>query len=148
MKQILEQSKERLTESTLLKTIDEDYGQLNFNAPSVNFPCALVSISSGTFSDIGIDRTKSPQNRQMGEINVDIRIATMKLSPGNIKATTAQKANNLRIFDVIDEIHTLIHGWTPGGNQTRFMRKSILNEKRDDGIQEYVVTYSTSLHDC
>lgn len=148
MKQIIDQSKERLSACSLLKYIDEDYGQLDYNVPSVKFPCVLVSISSGSFDDIGIERGATPQNRQMGELNVEFRIANLKLSPGNVKATSSQKENNLRIFDIIEEVHGLLHGWTPGGNQTKFMRKMIRNEKRDDGVQEYVVTYTTALHNC
>lgn len=148
MKEIIDALKTRIESSANIKHIDEDYGQLDLVQPPIKWPCALISINSGVFDNIGMDKKATPQQRQMGEYSVDIRIANLKLSNSNVKASAIQKENNLRIFDYIQEVHELVHGWSPGGMIGSAIRTRIQLQKRDDGIQEYVVTYSIALHNC
>lgn len=148
MKEIIDSAKTQLETGNFLKHIDEDYGQLDFVNPPVKWPCALISINTGVFDNLGMDKSLTPKNRQMGDFTVDFRVAVLKLSPGNVKATNQQKENNLRIFDVLQDVHNLIQGWSPGGKVGKFIRTKIRNEKRDDGIQEYVVSYRVELHNC
>lgn len=146
MKELIDSTRSRLDQGTLLKYIDENWGQIEYVvAQPVKWPCALISIFDGQFSDIGIDRSLTPNWRQMAEYTVELRIAHLKLSPSSAKATATMKQNSLSIFDVLQEVHDLLHGWTPGGNFGRFIRKRMQQVKRDDGVQEYVVYYTVGV---
>lgn len=147
MKELIESPKMKLSnESSLLKYVDEDWGQLDYAQPPVKWPCCLISINRGVFDQIGIDRSATPRNRQMGEYVVSFRIANLKLSPSNAKASPEQRGNTLQIHDIIQQVHELIHGFIPAEHAKHFLRQSISHEKRDDGIQEYVVQYKISVH--
>lgn len=146
MKELIDATRTRLAEGTLLKYIDENWGQIEYVvAPPVKWPCALISIYSGNFSDIGIDRTQTPQNRQMGNYIIELRFANLKMTPSSAKAKASLKQNSLSIFDVLDEAHALLHGWSPGGAIGKYMRLRMQMEKRDDGVQEFMVQYSVGV---
>lgn len=150
MKEVFDSLRTQIATSNLIKHVDEDWGQLDMMPnPPVKFPCALISISSGRFTDVGMDRTQTPMNRQQGVFTVTIRVATKKLSNSSALAPVGQKNNSMAIFDAIQEVHSLIHGWYPNATSHvgKFMRESIQNENRDDGIQEYVVSYSVGVSD-
>lgn len=146
MKELIDEPIKKLGQNPLFKYVDEDWGQLDFDQAPVKWPCVLVSIYSIDYDNIGIDRTAMPQNRQMGEAIVEFRIANLKLSPGNAKANPGQRGNSMKIHDIIQEVHKEIHGWRPHEHIKQYIRYRTTKEKRDDGVQEYVVQYKASIH--
>lgn len=139
---------EKLTEVVELKYIDEDWGQLDYYSPNfpVQWPCALIDVTAAQYSDLGVDRTATPRNRQRGEAVVSITIANMKLSNTSGRAPQSQKDNARSIWTVAQNIHELIHGWSPGGCMGNLTRQGVRRIKRDDGVQQYELLYRVAVH--
>lgn len=146
MKPFLETVESKLAAVSELLYIDEDWGQLDSYSPNppAKFPCALIDITSLVFSNIGKDLTDNPINRQKAEGTITFIIADMKLSNTSFKAPQTQKNNAWKIWDILDKVHKQIHGWKPTADSGALMRTSHKRIRRDDGIQEYQVTYSLS----
>lgn len=144
MKAFLETLQTKLATLTALKYIDEDWGQLDSYSPHppAKFPCALIDITSMNFSDIGKDTADNPINRQLGNGIVTFIIADEKLSNTSFKAPQTQKNNAWSIWAIIEDLHKLVHGYKPIANSGALMRTGIKRVRRDDGIQEYQITYS------
>lgn len=126
---------------------DEDTGQLDYYSTRfpVKFPCTLVDTTSIQYSDIGSDKTATPQNRQQGEVLVTITVANLKLTNSSHLAPQGQKDNAFKIQKLLDDIHAVIHGWRPSERCGALMRKSLQRIKRDDGVQEYDLVYSLGI---
>ena len=144
MKAFLETLQTKLATLTALKYIDEDWGQLDSYSPNppAKFPCALIDITSMNFSDIGKDNSDNPINRQLGNGVVTVIIADLKLSNTSERAPQSQKNNAWSIWAIIEDLHKLVHGYKPIANSGALMRTGIKRVRRDDGIQEYQITYS------
>jgi hypothetical protein len=144
MKQFLEAVQTKLATIPALKYIDEDWGQMDSYSPNppAKFPCGLIDITSMNFSNIGKDNTADPINRQMGEGTVTFIIADLKLSNTSHRAPQSQKDNAWSIWTIIDDLHKKVHGWKPIDNSGALMRTGLKRIRRDDGIQEYQITYS------
>lgn len=145
---LLEVLKERLNTTGKFKYIDEDWGQLeDYQAhPPVQFPCALISINSGGFSNIGIERTATPQNRQLGEFTLEVTVANLRLSNTSLKAPMGQKNNAHAVWTLLEEVHKVLQGWKPLKYSGALIRTSWRKPKRNDGIQEYKINYTFTLY--
>jgi hypothetical protein len=156
MNVLIENLKTQIATETLVKHVDEDWGQLDsFNPnPPVKWPCVLISLQSGTFSDIGQDKTNIPINRQMGEVLVELRIADLKLTNSNSKAPLNQRTRAMSILELVEAVHKKVQGFSPGHDNTntnlngKLIRERFRFERREDGIQEYSVIYSISITNC
>lgn len=146
MKQTLLSIQNKIAEVTQLKYVDEDWGQLDYYSPNppVKWPCALIDIGTVTFDNIGRDRTADPKNRQTGQGIVNITVANVQLSNSSFNAPLSQKNNAFATHTIINEIHKKIHGWSPDG-ASALIRTNLSRTKRDDGIQEYNISYSFGL---
>jgi hypothetical protein len=146
MKAFLETVQAKLATITDLKYIDEDWGQLDSYSPNppAKFPCALIDITSLNFSNIGKDITANPMNRQTAEGTITFIIADVKLSNTSHRAPQSQKNNAWSIWTVLEEVHQKVHGWKPTADSGALIRTAHKRIRRDDGIQEYQVTYSIS----
>jgi hypothetical protein len=143
-KQVLKSIQDILTTIPELKYIDEDWGQLDDYSPNppTQFPLALIDIGSLQFSDIGRDATASPQNRQMATGTIVISIANLKLSNTSARAPQSQKNNAWSIWDIVQSVHEKLHGVKVESSAGAMMRTAMRKVKRDDGIQEYEITYT------
>lgn len=149
MKELIQNTQERIAEVSELRYIDENWGQLDHYSPNmpVQWPCALIDVNNGRYSDIGRDNSKDPVNRQMGGIRVEIRIANLRMGNTSMQAPQSQKDLTWSIWDVIDDVHKKLHGFSPLGNCTGLIRESHARVIREDGVQEYAVIYSAELND-
>jgi len=149
MKTIIDNIQTKLQTIAALKYVDEDWGQLDYYSPNfpVQWPCALIDIADESYSDLGKDRTKTPQQRQMAECSLTLSIANLKLTNSSGRAPKLQKDNARSIRELIDEVHSLLQGWNPEVFASKLIRKRVQRVKRDDGVQEYNLTYSFSLTD-
>ena len=143
MKQILQNIQNRLVEIPELKYIDEDWGQIDYYSPNipVKWPCCLIDIQSGQFSNISKDISKSPKDRQNGIFSVKITIADMRLTNTSHLAPQQQKDNAWAVFEIIEKVHQKLHGFSPLQNCSKMLRASLGRTHRDDGIQEYAIIY-------
>lgn len=144
MKAFLEAIQTKLATIPALKYIDEDWGQMDSYSPNppTMFPCALIDITSMSFSDIGKDNSVNPINRQTADGTVTFIIGNMKLSNTSHRAPQSQKDNAWSIWGIIEDLHKAVHGWKPISESGALMRRSHKRIRRDDGIQEYQITYS------
>lgn len=146
-KTILQNIQNKLSEVAELKYIDENWGQLDYysqNMP-VQWPCCLIGIDSISFSDIGQDRSKTPQNRQMAKVSAKITLANLKLTNTSLKASQLQKDQAWLIWDLAQKIHEKLHGFCPDENCSRMIRQTLQHNLRDDGVQEYSILYDFEL---
>ena len=143
MKEILKNIQAKITEVQTVKYVDEDWGQLNLFPGDfpVHFPCVLFDIKDGQFENIGADRRATPKERQLGRFSLELCIAKMKLSNTSGKAPLSQKNNAWEIQDIIQMVHEKLQGYSAGENCSKLIRKSYQRIRRDDGIQEYRVSY-------
>lgn len=144
MEEVEESIITKLAAVASVKHADEEWGQLDYygQRPPVKFPCALVDASRINYSNIGTDKTATPINRQLGEAVITITFANLKLTNSSSKAPQAQKDHASSIKKVIEDCHKVLHGFKPLPNCGALIRTGLQRVKRDDGIQEYEVTYS------
>ena len=148
MKQILINIQNRLAEISELRYIDEDWGQIDYYSPNmpVKWPCCLIDIQSGQFSNISKYANKHPKDRQNGLFSVKITLANMKLANTSHLAPQTQKDNAWAVFDLVEKIHQKLHGFSHDNNCGKMLRSSFGRTQRDDGVQEYAVIYDFEAH--
>lgn len=148
MKTLLQNIQNRLSEITELNYIDENWGQLDYYSPNmpVQWPCCLIDVQSGQFSNLSKDFTKTPKDRQNGSFSVEITVANMKLTNTSYQAPQEQKNHAWAIFGLLEKIHRQLHGFSPSEKATKMLRNSFGRVQRDDGVQEYRITYVVELH--
>ncbi|MDN3671679.1 hypothetical protein QWY99_01185 [Flavobacterium branchiarum] len=141
---VLKNIQDTLSTIPALKYVDEDWGQLDDYSPNppTQFPSALIDIGNLQFSDIGKDRTATPQNRQMATGTIVISIASLKLTNTSARAPQTQRDQAWSIWGIVKSVHAKLHGVVVGGSAGAMMRTAMRKVKRDDGIQEYEVTYT------
>ncbi|WP_264522157.1 hypothetical protein [Flavobacterium sp. N1994] len=147
MKAVLQNIQSILTNVPQLKYIDEDWGQLDDYSPNppTQFPLVLIDIGSLQYSDISKDRSLTPVNRQMATGTIVLSIANLKLTNTSARTPQSQKDNSWSIWDIVEDIHKKLHGISVEGSAGAMMRTNIRKVKRDDGIQEYEVTYTIGI---
>lgn len=133
---------------TALKYIDEDWGQLDDYGPHVpvKWPCCLLDFTDISFTEIGIDRTATPKNRQQATGSITLNFANLKTGNTSKNAPVNQKEQAYMLLGVIESTHQIIQGFRPSENSGALIRKSFRRIKRDDGIQQYQVVYNLGLH--
>jgi len=146
-KEVLQNIQDKLAVIPALKYVDEDWGQLDDYSPNPpsQWPLALIDIGSLQYSDIGKDKAATPQNRQMATGTIVISIANLKLTNTSAKAPQTQKDKAWAIWDIVEAVHAKLHGVVIGGSAGAMMRTAMRKVKRDDGIQEYEVTYTIGM---
>ncbi|MDO4763850.1 MAG: hypothetical protein Q4A00_05660 [Flavobacteriaceae bacterium] len=148
MKQILQNIQNHLAEISELRYIDEDWGQIDYYSPNmpVQWPCCLIDIQSGQFTNISKDISKHPNDRQNASFSVKITIANMKLSNTSFRVPQGQKDKAWEIFGLVENIHQKLHGFSPKENCSKMLRASFGRTQRDDGVQEYTIIYEFEAH--
>lgn len=148
MKQLLQNIQNRLAEIPELQYIDEDWGQIDYYSPNmpVKWPCCLIDIQSGQFSNISKDMSKRPRDRQNASFVVKISLANMRLTNTSYLAPKGQKDNAWAIFELVEKVHQKLHGFSPLENCSKMLRTSFGRTQRDDGVQEYAVMYEFEAH--
>lgn len=147
MKTILENTQKLLCDISGLKYVDENWGQLDDYSPHppTQFPLVLIDVGTVAYSDIGIDRKSSPQNRQLATATVVLSIANLKTTNTSARAPKTQKETAWSIWDIVENVHKTLHGKSAADNAGGFIRTAIRKVRRDDGIQLFEVTYSLGL---
>ncbi|MBP4139639.1 hypothetical protein [Flavobacterium geliluteum] len=144
MKAFLQAIQTKLATIAALQYIDEDWGQMDSYSPNppTKFPCALIDITSLNFSNIGKDNSANPINRQLADGTITFILADIKLSNTSHRAPQSQKDNAWTIWTIIEDLHKTVHGWKPTEVSGALMRTGLKRIRRDDGIQEYQITYT------
>lgn len=133
----------------IINFVDENSGQLEvFPNPPVKWPCALIDLSSGNFSNNSNDRSAEPTLRQQGVMQIEITIANLKLTNSSANAPSFQKQKAFSIWKYVEVIHKKLQGWRPSEKSGALVRASLQKVKRDDGIQEIRVIYTLGISNC
>lgn len=149
MKEVIVATQAKLMTLPAAKYVDENWGQLDYYSPNppVQWPCILIDVSGIQFSNIGRDRSATPENRQQGEYNLELRIANLKLTNTSGRAPAAQQSQARSIWDLVEEVHEMIQGFEPGAKFGKLIRTGITRVAREDGVQEYAVYYRGAAND-
>ena len=148
MKETLLNIQNKLEAIPGINYVDEDWGQLDDYGPHppVKWPCCLIDFSGAQFSDIGTDKSATPQNRQEATGSITLIFANLRTTNTSGKAPIGQKDVAWLLSGLMEEAHKVIHGFKPGTNTGALMRTSFRRVKRDDGIQQYQVIYTLGIH--
>ena len=126
MKNIFLSIQKKLSEIPELKHIDKNWGQLQYEQPPVKFPCALLDIANVDYNQLG------NLAQDAGGI-VEITIANLRLTNSSGKAPRKEEA--YAVFDIIEKIHQLLHGWT----DETFVPLIRVNLQKLDATQAYEI---------
>lgn len=142
MKQLLCDIQNRLLTLSLLKHVDEDWGQLDYYLPNapVKFPCALININSVQYSNAG-------ELMQYGLVSVVITVADVKLSNSSGKAPQLQKQAAWKVYDAIEAVVKALHGWAGSPGYSALVRTQLTRRKNDDGINLFDIVFTTNIKD-
>lgn len=144
MKQLLNDILNRLkSDVTALKYVDEDWGQLDFYSPNppVQFPAAVVDC-------INVSYTNQGKLVQLGDVQVRLRIADVKLTNTSGRAPTTQRSQAFAIYDLLETIHKKLHGWTGGDTYTSLIRQSLRRTVNQDGMRVHEIVYTCRITDA
>lgn len=134
MKQLFLDIQTQLAEISELKAIDKNWGQLNYEDSPIKFPCALLDIADVNFSQLG-------QLAQQADGNIEITVANMRLTNSNYR--NPNKADSYVVFDIMDDIHQLLQGWS-NGTTGRLIRTNLQKVATDRNYEIYKMTYRTT----
>lgn len=132
MKELFIEAIALLSQIEGFRTVAEDWGQLNFEQPPVNFPCALVGLGNCEFSQVG-------RHAQQCEGEMIVTVADMRYT--TITQSTAPTEQPFNILDLLQDVNTKLHGYKS------LCRVSIKKVDRPDSIREYRVIYQFSCTD-
>lgn len=133
MKHVFLDIQEALETIRELRYVGEDWGQLNFEQPPVDFPCALIDLGGAQFSSAG-------RNTQQVEAIVNITIADLRFNGITPNLPDREKERAFEIFDLIDKVNGLLHGHG-GETFSRLCRVSLKKMLREDAVREFVMSY-------
>lgn len=125
-----------------IRFISQDIGQLeNYEMrPSVSWPCCLIDIEDGRFSDAG------DQLIQLAEKVVSFRLGMVKYSDVNNLAPDAIVEQALQYLETENKLYVALHGKSVPGFG-KFMRILDATEKRDDDIRVRIIKFAVSYTD-
>lgn len=149
MDELLLKITERLATAEGIRYSDENWGQLIYFGVEcpVQWPCGLVDLASGQFSNNGYDYMQDEISQQ-GTISIEITIANIKLTNTSVKAPMSQKNKGFEIYKLVENVHKVLQGWKPLDTSGAMIRANMQSVKRDDGVQEKRIIYTIGLNGC
>lgn len=120
-----------------LRYTGENWGQLEFEQPPVNFPCALVDIDGAEFTGNGV---------QQAVAAVVVTVADIRYNPVTAALDMKRTEREFVIFDLIAEVNKKLHGMG-GADYSRLCRVALKKIDREDSIREFRIIYRFSFLD-
>jgi len=124
---------ERLEAITELQYVSEDWGQLNFEQPPVNWPCALVDFGEVKYTQAG-------RNTQQADAILNITIADIRFDGLNTRLPEKNRQRIGEVFRIIEKVNNTIHGYGTGSH-SKFQRIALKKIIREDAVREFLTTY-------
>lgn len=142
MEVILSKIQERLAaEVEELKYIDEDWGQMDVMQPTVKYPCAIIDIPEGNYTNNG-------ELVQQGTLTVAVKCYNLKLTNSSHAAPQRQKDYNKQFWALQKKINLVLHGVDFIGNNYGVLIRNVFRKpKREDGISTFEIYYTIQLTD-
>lgn len=125
-----------------IRFISQDIGQLeNYEIrPAVSWPCCLIDIEDGRYSDAG------DQLIQHAEKTITLRLGVVKYSDVHQLAPDGVIEQALHYLEIENKLFKALHGKAVPGFG-KFMRVLDATEKRDDDIRVRVIKFSVAYQD-
>ena len=137
--------------NSILRTIDHDMQQLNFDEPPISFPAGLI----GSFN---FNFTNEAENVQIGMGSITINLVFRPFSPSTVFTPQEFKEKAIAYYDLEQLIHLKLQGWSPSylddnnidlleditGKMIRTNARSL---PRNDDIIVRQLTYSLTIED-
>ena len=103
LKDLLQELIETLSGIKELRYVATDWGQLDYEQPPVQWPCALIDIP-------GLQCSGLSGASLMNEGTVTIQLVNQPPQRTSARAPKAQQDANMVLFGLIDRIYELLHG--------------------------------------
>lgn len=120
--------------------VDLDKGQLNYERPTVSFPCCLISLQIPNTSE-------NHRTNLHKQVMVNFRLAwnfngdTSNLTPDQ------DRSESLAYFDLIEKLEMAFQGWDNGTRQFNYFSQMALREEPRPGLKVISIPFRTSYHD-
>lgn len=149
MEELLLKIIDRLETIPEINYSDENWGQLlNYGSDiPVRWPCALVHIMNGQFTNNGYSYMKDSLEQE-GVLSIEITVGNLKLTNTSGKAPITQRTKGVSIYSHVKKVHEALQNWKPDENSGAMVRSSFQSVLRDDGVQEKRIVYTIGLHGC
>lgn len=134
LKDLIEELIDRLGRIDGLRYVAEDWGQLDYEQPPVQWPCALIDIQDIRYSQTGAGGL-------LGECGFVIRLANRAPHRVSANAPKRQKDETLVLSGIIDQIFLSIHA-EGSEKHSPFVLQSVQKVKEPD-IQSYILSFAT-----
>lgn len=120
-----------------LAYISKDWGQLSYEVPPVKWPCALLDVKN-------VDYTQEGGSLQMGDTQLTITVADMRLTSASLAAPKLEDA--YRTIELLGKIHRSLHHFAAGGYAPLF-RTNLRKVEGNNSYECYRLTYQTAFED-
>jgi hypothetical protein len=135
MKKIILAIQERLVaEVPELRYIDKNWGQLEYDQPPVQFPCALIDVDNINFSQLG-------QGWQQAEADIVITVCGLQLIRSSAQAPNHE--NSYEVLDILDKMFQKLQIWS-NGKFTPLMRTNQRKAVSNSSYEVYTTSFKTA----
>lgn len=105
MKELITAVMTRLKEQVpALRWIDLNIGQMATENPPVDYPCALIDIPTGDYSD-------ASQGMQLGKLTLEVELYFIIRTPASMAAPEKLRNQALEHFDIAAEVYRALQGF-------------------------------------
>ena len=132
LKDILQDITLRLCKIKELRYVASNWGQLDYEQPPVQWPCALVDVQGADFSALG-------SGSLLGEAQVSIQIVNRPTVQTSARSPRPAQDCNLILLDIADQIYAALHA-VDAETHTPFVLKNITKTNLTD-LQSYTLTF-------
>lgn len=117
-----------------LAYVDKDWGQLSYEQPSVNFPCALLDIENINYSQQG-------NGGQIADAQITVTVANLRLVSSSLLAPKKEVA--YEVIDLLDRVHNALQLFS-NGEYAPLFRTNLKKVVADSSKECYKMTYQTA----
>lgn len=141
MKQLFLDISEKIEAVPAIRWVDFDLGQLEQELPPVSYPCALISVQSGEFTNL-------TSLAQHGELIIAVRVAFKVFERTHSKTENNFREVGLQHLDTLQAVHYALHGMD-GENFDSLQRQSMATEPnlQNPNLRIYTLLYTTLYND-
>ena len=133
LKDIMQELIETLSGIKELRYVAADWGQLDYEQPPVQWPCALIDMP-------GLQCSGLAGESLMNDATVTIQLVNQPPQRTSARAPKAQQDAGLVLFDLIDRVYESLHG-VNSARHTPLVLKSVEKVNLID-LQSYIMTFS------
>ena len=133
IKDLFKELIDTLSQIKELRYVAADWGQLDYEQPPVQWPCALIDMP-------GLQCSGLAGESLMNDATVTIQLVNQPPQRTSARAPKAQQDAGLVLFDLIDRVYELLHG-VNSARHTPLVLKAVEKVNLID-LQSYIMTFS------